>query len=104
MSRVPEFTGAWRPGSPDGPRGCSFDLSCRGTLRGTRHGDLDVAMQADPPEDWVVVDPEIDAVEQVLLRFLDDLEAIRLPAAVDYPEPPPAFARQRTLEDVLAAA
>jgi hypothetical protein len=73
-------------------------------LEAERRGDLDVAMQADRPDDWVVIAPEIDAVEQVLLRFVDDLEAIRLPAAVDYPEPPPAFARERTLEEVLGAA
>jgi hypothetical protein len=73
-------------------------------LEAERHDDLDQAMRADRPEDWVVIAFGIDAVEQLLLRFLDDLEAIQLPAAVDYPEPPPAFARARTLEDVLGAA
>jgi hypothetical protein len=61
-------------------------------------------MRADRPEDWIVIAPETDIVEKVLLRFLDDLEALRLPVDVDYPEPPPEFARERTLEDVLGAA
>jgi len=61
-------------------------------------------MRADHPKDWVVIAPEIDVVEEILLRFLDNLEDIRLPIDVDYPEPPPEFARERTLEDVLGAA
>jgi len=60
-------------------------------------------MRADPPEDWVVIASEIGDLERVLRRFIDDLETVQLPAAVAYPEPSPAFARQRTLEDLLGA-
>jgi len=70
-------------------------------LEAERRGRLDLAMRADRPEDWVVVASDVDEVERLVRRFIDDLEAIQLPAAVDYPEPPPAFARQRTLEDLL---
>lgn len=73
-------------------------------LEAVERDDLDLAMEADPPEDWVVLAPELDSVERVLSRFLPDLESMRHPANVGYPEPPPRFARQRTLDDVLGAA
>lgn len=70
-------------------------------LEADRRDDLDLAMREDPPEDWVVITSDLDAVERVLRRFLPDLERIRLPVDVDYPEPPPQFARERSIEDVL---
>jgi hypothetical protein len=62
---------------------------------------LDLTMRTDPPEDWIVVAPDLDAVERISSRFLDDLDTLRPPANVDYPEPPPQFARERTLDEVL---
>jgi hypothetical protein len=63
--------------------------------------DLDLTMRADPPEDWIVIAPDLDAVARISGRFLDDLDALRLPADVDYSEPPVQFARERTLDEVL---
>jgi hypothetical protein len=67
-------------------------------------GDLDLAMREAPPEDWFVIVGDIAGLERVLQRFLQNLEILRLPSNVDYPEPPPEFARERTLEDVFGAA
>jgi hypothetical protein len=66
--------------------------------------DLDLAMRVAPPEDWFVIVVDIDQMERLLQRFLQDLDILRLPSNVDYPEAPPEFARERTLEDVLGAA
>jgi hypothetical protein len=73
-------------------------------LEAERRDDLDLAMRANPPEDWVVIAPDLESTERVLRRFCPDLERIRFPAEVDYPEPPPRFAELRRLEDVLGPA
>ena len=73
-------------------------------LEAEERDDLDVAMRTNPPEDWVVLAQDLETVERILSHFLDDLEGVRLPAAVDYPEPPPEFARERSAADVLGAA
>jgi hypothetical protein len=72
-------------------------------LEAEKRNDLDLAMRADPPEDWAVLAPSVDSLELVLRRFLPDLDTIRLPADVDYPEPPLVFARKRSLDEVLGA-
>ena len=54
--------------------------------------DLDVAMSQRPvPDEIRVVDTEADVLA-ALAEWGVDPEALRLPVAVDYPEPPPALA------------
>jgi hypothetical protein len=48
-----------------------------------------------------VIAANLDGVERVLRRFLDDLEALGLPADVEYLEPPLQLARERSLDEVL---
>jgi hypothetical protein len=66
-------------------------------------GDLDVAMTAEPTEDWEVFVPDVDRLERVLALHLGQPEALRIQVEVDYPEPPAGLARSRTLEDVLGS-
>jgi hypothetical protein len=65
-------------------------------------GDLDLAMRTSPPtEDWVVVTSELAEVESVLASLLSDLENLRHPASVDYPEPPIDSATRKTVAEVI---
>lgn len=66
-------------------------------------GDLDLALRAHPAEDWEVVAPDLASLEQVLALHLNNFETLRIPDEVDYPEPPPEFAKARSLEDVLVS-
>lgn len=73
-------------------------------IEADERGDLDLALRAHPAEDWQVVVPDLASLEKVLALHLRDFETVRLPADVDYPEPPPEFAKARSLDDVLGAA
>jgi hypothetical protein len=76
----------------------------RAHIKADEGGALDLALRAHPAEDWEVVAPDLASLEQVLALYLSDFEALRIPVEVDYPEPPPEFAKARSLNDVLGAA
>jgi hypothetical protein len=72
-------------------------------LEAEARGDLDIAMREHPVDDWVVIAPDLDVADRVIAALLPDPDALHLPSAVEYPEPPRAFARERDVRDVLGA-
>ena len=73
-------------------------------LEAEDRGDLDLALREEPADDWEVFVPDEEMLGRVLSVYLRDFDALRIPADVGYPDPPPEFAKAKSLREVLGAA
>jgi hypothetical protein len=65
--------------------------------------DLDISMSDRPVEDWFVAIPDKSTLVKFLALRLSDLNELRTPAEVDYPDPPTNDTRWIALSEIERA-